>query len=193
MSKPSYIFVIDARSDMGIGHLRRCVSTAEALLVEQPGSLIRLIAVGASNSLPFSINPGLTLCFLQIDEVFKDPSCLLKKGFSGNVVFIIDHYVLNGDIWLGRLRLAYPTAPVFSFDDSELGSTWPVLGLFRLGMEAKNDDLEDRASVFSAIGSEFLPIRDELKGFVDKSSQQVGDEIKPRVMVTLGGSDPEKY
>ncbi len=193
MSTPSYNFVLDARNEMGLGHLRRCVSIAEALLIQQPCALIRLVAVGASRPLPIAIDPDLTSCFLPTDEVFKDPSCLLKKGFSSNVVFIIDHYVLNSDKWLGRLRLSYPTAPVFSFDDSELGRTWPVLGLFRLGIGAKKDDLEDGATEFSAIGSEFLPIRSDLKCVFDNSDQRVGDETRPRVIVILGGSDPEKY
>jgi spore coat polysaccharide biosynthesis predicted glycosyltransferase SpsG len=193
MFTPSYIFVLDFRNEMGIGHLRRCVSTAEALLVEQPGSLIRLIAVGASNSLPFSIDPSLNLCFLPTEEVFKDPSCLLTQGFGSNIVFIIDHYELNSDKWLDRLRLSYPTAPVFSFDDSVLGGTWPVLGVLRLGIEAKKDDLEDKVQDFSAIGSEFLPIRNDLQNLVDNNALRFDDETGQRMMVILGGSDPEKY
>ena len=190
MSTPSYIFVVDTRNETGLGHQRRCISIADALLIKQPDALIRFVAVGASTSLFVSVNPTLDLTTLPTDVVIDNPLGLMSN-IRGGIVFIIDHYLLNNKEWLGRLSLLCPTALVFSFDDNEEGAAWPVYGLLRIGVSAKKDDLSEEVINNSAIGAEFFPIRSDADPAKIKNKGH--DKIGNRMLITLGGSDQEKY
>jgi spore coat polysaccharide biosynthesis predicted glycosyltransferase SpsG len=190
MSTPSYIFVVDTRDETGLGHQGRCISISDALLIQQPDALIRFVAVGASTSLFVSVNPALDLTRLPTDVVIDNPLSLMSN-IMGNTVFIIDHYILNNKEWLGRLRLLCPTALVYSFDDNEEGATWPVYGLLRIGVSAKKDDLSEEVINNSAIGVEFFPIRSDADPA--KYKNRIYGKIGNRMLVTLGGSDQEKY
>jgi spore coat polysaccharide biosynthesis predicted glycosyltransferase SpsG/cyclopropane fatty-acyl-phospholipid synthase-like methyltransferase len=182
--------VADARPHVGVGHLQRCLSIARSM--PSQGTLpVELVLLGPVGGVAAHRLEPLQTRIIDADEVLQKPE-ILAAGQNEDCLLVLDSYLFNDAASFARIRDAAGTAPVLTFDDSNAGSHWPVLGLVRPGIGAKSYDLDGGMARFSAVGPDYFPLRPEV-ALASRPPRRRTDPDTPAILVTLGGADPEHY
>lgn len=181
------IIIADGRKDSGLGHIMRCLTISKTLSEEKEIEAKLFIHSNGKGSFPdnFKINAEI-LEGTDENAIFQKLTHHIKV-FQSNLI-IIDSYIFSADFYR-RLRLASPTRPVIAIDDCGEKKDFPAAGFISFNLAADKFLYPKDLLQYSAIGSQFFPLRSELIGKENRGSDKVG-EVK-KVLVTMGGSDPE--
>lgn len=187
----SVVFAANAHGEAGLGHLNRCVATANAIVRSQPDISVCLMAIDPAPDLQFGTDRRVQVRSLSYAQAHSDPGSVIPDE-DRETLLVLDHYNLGTLDWLSRFRALSPIVPVLAFDDVGSGATWPVLGLIRAGIGSKINNREGNGKRFDAIGPSFFPLRDEVD--ISKScARSTAKESQLRILVTMGGADPELH
>ena len=182
-------FRSDGYSEIGLGHLIRSLSIADAInsnytvdikFIIRPKSAVTLKQI--SNSMEF----------IEINNKEEENESLCVADIVGGEkgdILITDSYQ-HSIQYYKILRKQMPTVPVIAIDDFGEKADYPVAGIINCGIASYKEYYPANLLKNSAIGPEYFPIRRDLiqKGFpVRKNKKKV-----KRVLVTMGGSDPQE-
>lgn len=184
------LFRTDGNSDIGIGHVMRCLSIADA--ANQIGDDV--VFVMADDSLSHLVKQHGYRCFILHTEYnFLDSEIdLLQRVICDETpnLVIVDSYFVTDNY----LRSVKKCVKVGYIDDSQ-NRTYDVDVIINYNIYATqiaysqlyNSDNKNNCNTSFIVGPEYAPLRDM---FVHTNGKSVNDCIK-HIMIAAGGSDPE--
>lgn len=181
MEQITIAFRADGSAQIGMGHLMRCISVANALKEYQ----IKILFITSNEqSKAFVAEKGLDChmlqgCYESMEEELLDTITILKEHNIS--LLIVDSYQAT-EAYLRELNLILP---IFYIDD--LGRmNLPVSGLINYNIYGQNMSYEKFYSkdVKLILGSEYAPVKPEFSCM----PYEVHDKVK-HILITMGGSD----
>lgn len=185
------IFVVDANHEAGMGHISRCVTTANAIARSQSDVSVRMLAI--DGALPLSVEADDRIEFLAptLAETETRPESVLPAS-RHEVLLVVDHYGLLESDWLHRFRDRLPKVPVLAFDDLSAGEEWPTLGRISVGIGSPTGGVSTNSKSGNAVGPSFFPMRNEINRSL-ASPLKAKHKAPIRILVALGGADSELH
>jgi len=184
----SIIIITGGNSEIGLGHYQRCVTISYFLFklyhIEAKYIIFR------NSDKEFLLNNKCQIIY-QINEKNGNSDALnivdiARKEKAG--LIITDSYILPCRFY-SILREKLPTIPVIAIDDNGEKANYPVSGYICCNLAANPNLYPSALLKYSAIGPAFFPLRKE---FINcKTSPQIGKKIVKRILITMGGSDPD--
>ena len=160
MSNFTIFIRTDGHTDIGLGHLMRCLSIAE------------YITENTRNKTKFIISKKSACDFAQLSD--KEVYILDNgKGDKNEALEIVDlvrkekgHMILTDSYLLSEqfykvLRSEIPTVPVMVVDDMGEKASFPVTGFINFGLVADKKLYPAELLKYSALGPEYFPLRNE--------------------------------
>ncbi len=175
----------DGNKKIGIGHIMRCMTIADAIR-EQGEEVIFFLA--DNECVPLVENRGFQCCTLDsfYDDLDGEYDCLLTKLKKYGVeLLLVDSYYVT-PIYLTKLRNEVKIAYL---DDMDFFA-YPVDVLINYNVFAKVQDYPylDKG-ITGLIGPHYAPVRREF-GLVYREDDELGTEKEIKdILITLGGSD----
>lgn len=178
------VFRVDASSDIGIGHLMRCLALSEELLRREHSCYFlskinnyELISIIKKNNVHFQkINPNATLQ--------TDVEMLIKFSNENDVDWIItDHYDINSQ-YIREIKKHNPK--VLSIDDdAQIHYYSDIIVNQNIGAEKFDFSSEKYSKLL--LGPKYVMLRDELL----KKYKRGGTKKVEKILIMLGGADPD--
>jgi len=176
-------FIPDTFPEAGLGHAMRCLAIAQGLLeIEGPKPLIFCESVSIEEV--FTKEGVETVaCDMAIENIVQ---VAIREKIS---LLVLDSYALDERLYL-NLRYKLSTIPVLAIDDGGEKLEFPVFGLISFNPGTDFSLYPKEVSEFSAIGSEYYPLR---RGVTNGWKPKKIDGGSPKsLLVTMGGSDPDR-
>lgn len=176
-------FRVDASSDIGIGHLMRCLALSEELTRKGHDCYFlskiendELINKIEKNNIHYQINSNATL--------LEDNKILVKFAKEKDIDWIVtDHYGINTE-YIKEIK--QNNFKVLSVDDNAQIHYYSDIVLNQnIGSEKLNFSAEKYTKFI--LGAKYAIIRDEL---LIKKNKKEGNEVK-KVLIMLGGTDKD--
>ncbi|MCK5031222.1 MAG: UDP-2,4-diacetamido-2,4,6-trideoxy-beta-L-altropyranose hydrolase [Thermoplasmatales archaeon] len=177
-------FRVDASSDIGIGHLMRCLALSEELIRREHSCYFlskidndELISRIKKNNVHYQkINPNATLQ--------TDVETLIKFSNENDVDWIItDHYGINSQ-YIKEIKKN--NLKVLSIDDNaQIHYYSDIIVNQNIGAE-KLDFSSEKYSKF-LLGTKYVMLRDELL----QKYKRGGTNKVTKILIMLGGADPD--
>lgn len=184
----SVLVITDGSTDIGAGHIKRSLALNERLN-EYKGIRTSFI-VGPKSDLEFAQSQLGPVQMLASVENGKDNARQVKEIVNNENISLVltDTYQLDTEFYK-TMRVEIPTTPVIVVDDFGEKADYPVSGYISFGLSADKSLYRRELLNLSAVGPKFFPLRSE---FLDISPKKLSrTKIVKRVIVTMGGSDPE--
>lgn len=174
---------VDARARDGLGHRLRCQTLlCEVARQARVARISLCLLCDDDTRLAHVLPEKIELVCLHSQERIAH----YLSGVNHPDLFLIDSYALEADFY-ALLRECFRTVPILAIDDFGEKIGYPVTGYISFGLAAKPERFPSAAHKYSAIGAKYFPLRD---GFAAKSPDETATQ-PGRVLVTMGGSDPE--
>ncbi len=178
-------FRTDGNSDIGMGHIMRCLSIAKACKSKK----IEVAFITATKECVKVIEDQgikdyiLETNYKEMESEIQPLQALLADKNKKDTVILIDSYQMTNKYVEELKQLGH----VVCLDD--LGNTYPADMLINYNMyaESLDYDYKDNQKPKLILGPKYAPLRDE---FLNKEAYEVREEAK-KVMLTTGGSDPK--
>lgn len=176
-------FRVDASSDIGIGHLMRCLALSEELTRKGHDCYFlskiendELINKIEKNNIHYQINSNATL--------LEDNKTLVKFAKEKDIDWIVtDHYGINTE-YIKEIK--QNNFKVLSVDDNAQIHYYSDIVLNQnIGSEKLNFSAEKYTKFI--LGAKYAIIRDEL---LIKKNKKEGNEVK-KILIMLGGTDKD--
>lgn len=187
--KKFLIFIrVDGSGDIGLGHLMRCRAIADSL-ASYPSLEIKFIISSLTERDAATLPEDCVYSLLSSDGNKKEALELGKIMSQQKVdLLITDSYFLSDRFYV-TLKAQNPVVPVIAIDDFGEKADMLLSGFISFGLSADRSLYPSNLLKYSAIGPEYFPLRREFLLARSKNGQH-GKPVK-RVLVTMGGSDPE--
>lgn len=180
-----YIIRADGNTAIGMGHVMRCLSIADAMV--EAG--IRPVFMTADRECVSMIeNRGFEVYVLGTD--YRDMESELpiieqyihagNRQDGGQPVILVDSYQVTDAYYIGLRQMA----KVACLED--MGRSYPVDLLINYNIYGPSLDYDNKRTYATLLGAEYQPLRKEFQQDIDYI---VKDKITD-VMITTGGSDP---
>ena len=186
--KNSIIIITGGNSEIGLGHYQRCLSISYFLFKLYHIETKYIIFTNSDKN--FLLQNKCQIIY-QINE--KNVNCdalnivdVTRKEKVG--LILTDTYILPRKFY-SILREKLPTIPIIAIDDNGEKANYPVSGFICCNLAANKNLYPSALLKYSAIGPAFFPLRKEFSNC--KPSLQIGDKIVKRILITMGGSDPD--
>lgn len=181
------LFHCDATTDIGFGHLSRCVALAEALRLSRvnaffagyfdPAARDQIAAAGFS-CVDF---PGL------IDSGIAERDALRRAVTANAASFVVVDSYRADEAYLADLRtLGIPTAVI---DDFRALATYPCDLVLNFTWEAQALEYPDGPVLL--LGPRYFPARRRLVELRSQSIDRDRSELR-NLLIAIGGSDPKR-
>lgn len=179
------IFRADGNNKIGLGHMMRCLSIADAfrrsgkdcLFVTAKDNLSHIITERGYNCVILNSNP------YKLDEEITQ-FLQVPKDYSVEAVIVDSYYVTEK--YLNAIKNAYYTVYI----DDVYSFAYPVDCLVNYGINASKEQYnslyEGKAFPKTLLGTDYVPLRSE---FCDLERREQPAAIK-NIFVSTGGSDP---
>lgn len=171
------VFLAEFSPSVGLGHLSRCLALADALAAKGETCAF-LVSPKADASM---IPPRHARA--RVPAGASAAARALRR--LGADAFVVDSYALNRE-WLAALRREIPFVPAYAIDDLGEKASFPVHGFLSFGLGADIRRYPPAARPDSLVGPEFTPLRSAFR------RRPARPAFAGRVLVVMGGSDPER-
>lgn len=179
-------FRFDAASNIGIGHLMRCLALAEEL-ISRGNKCIFLSKTDEGNLIKKIEKIGCIYEKLPENlDISKDAENLISYCSQNNIKWVVtDHYDIKQD-YLNSLKKQ--NLSVLSVDDTA-GTFYPsdIVINQNIGAEKLNISTSDETELL--LGPSFVLMRNEL---LKRDCKETKKEVK-NILITLGGTDPDNF
>lgn len=169
------LFRVSGGAKVGLGHIRRCLSLAQAL--SQVGASSFFILDGDSDALRYIQSFQFDVGSINLD---RDPDVAID--FARADLIVADSYALTTDHLLAFCASGIRVAVIDDMADREL----PVDIVINGSAGAENLNYRVAAQTRLLLGTPYILLRSE---FAEQPNRFIKDSIR-RVLITLGGSDP---
>jgi len=207
---PVVVFRVDASIHMGIGHLVRCLTLAEALRERSlmplficrdlPGERSDLIKKQGfefrhlTEPSPPTFNADVSGALYQLEPNWQQDiqDTLTKLSDVTPQAFVVDHYGIRSE-WESELSRHYPGAPLLVIDDLANRQHHCTALLDQTPLRV-NSDYRSLVPTDCALwlGNNYSLLRHEFSS--PQLPRHLPSQQEPwRILVSLGGSDPENH
>lgn len=179
----------DGFEEIGLGHLMRCLTIGDCM-DECSDMDVRYIINEKSIDFfsKYSNKRPYILSNTDADNGEAMEICALLQKKHAHLL-ITDTYLASKDFY-SLLRKKIPSVPVLVIDDAGEKADFPVSGFINFNVSANKDVYPATLSKYSAIGSKYYPLRKEFCN--ERNNYSIKDNKSlQRVLVAMGGSDPE--
>ena len=177
--KPFIIFRTEGDLKVGFGHIRRCLSLAEAL--RRAGNECLFILQGTPAVGHIVQTAGFQCTFIPPGEEGLIETVHKVKSFQVESI-VIDSYTLSREYFLGLLASGIKLVAINDLPDRDLPANMVVNG--SIGAEVLNYHALDGAKYL--LGTKYVLLRPE---FASRIKRRYSADIRS-VLITVGGSDP---
>ena len=181
---PHIIIRTDGNSDIATGHIRRCLTIADAL--KERGAEVRFIVSDAESSalLNTLASSYPSVCLNTPYDDRTEETGIVRSGsdlYSWADLFLVDSYFVTLD-YLQALRFCRPVAMI---DDLTIGSL-PVDLLINYNPDVSAELYSYAGEILA--GTAYAPLRPQFAGAAGKP--YIVKEKAETLFVSTGGSDP---
>lgn len=169
-------FCTEGGARIGLGHVRRCLSLAQAL--RSRGASCAFVVSGDPVTLEMIRKEGCGV--READRCLSEQALAVTEGLHPGAVVVDSYDVKTGD--LARVRRFARLVVIDDLADREL----PADVIVNCTLNAKGDAYRAPSSTKFLLGPEYALLRPE---FADAPRRRINGRIR-RALITLGGGDP---
>lgn len=184
MNRPYLIGICpDNDPSSGLGHVSRCSALASALSPIDDLEPVIIVEPESNSALFENENLRVVACDMEPESL----SALARK--MGLAALITDSYRLPRPFYR-KMRRLIPTIPLLVLDDDGEKADFPVTGFINFSFGADAGVYPEQLHRFSAIGSDFFPLRPVFSSVRLKPRTSIPD-LPKSILITMGASDPD--
>ena len=176
-----YVFRADGNTDIGIGHLMRTLTVADAIAMLDNQANILVICADSDSTKIAEIRGYKAVCLNSDYRNLMSEVSLWKKLGLYNCCILVDSYLVTNDY----LRAIGKYGKVFLFDDT-MDEQFDVHGIINYSVFVDERAYAEKYGNIDKflLGGSFVPVRNEFT----KSQWQLREKVKD-ILISTGGSD----
>lgn len=179
----------EGSADIGLGHLSRCAGVVSFL--QRIGACRAMFLIGQASAEAargvVGDLPGVSVAVLESGEM--EAEVVQRICANDCHLMLVDSYEFSVDA-CRMLKHQLPTVPILAIDDGGEKRGYPVDGFLSFGLGADAGMYPEAKLSSSVVGPKFFPLRPDLARVAELG--RTGAEKVRRLLITMGGSDPER-